>query len=99
MGLVGVRVEPGGEQRLGARRTEADHAVAALVQLYGLLDEQAPLAAALRAAADGVDQQRLVAVSRPGCLSLFSGSTVKNVPTARPMTSPAATAPAQPCRR
>ena len=32
-------------------------------------------------------------------LSLFSGSTVKNVPTARPMTSPAATAPAQPCRR
>ena len=61
MGLVGVRVKPGGEQRLGARRTETDQAVAALVQLYGLLDEKAPLAAALRAAAEGVDQQWLVA--------------------------------------
>ena len=29
----------------------------------------------------------------------FSGSTVKNVPTARPMISPVAIAPAQPCRR
>src|ERR1700675_4668392 len=65
MSLAGIRVELPRQYGFCARGAKAEDAAAPLVELPGLPDQHLPLGTALRASADGVDQERLAAVQRP----------------------------------
>ena len=99
MGLVGVRVKPGGEQRLRARRTEPEQPVAALVQLHDswISRLRSPLLCALRPMELTSRGWLPLAAHVPAPVQREHG---QNVPSeAQDQRSPAALTPTQPRRR